>query len=302
MIYSQRILSDTFEKISDIFRHKKDSLRESIGFAQKITETIESRYLLLATLTWFCFHPLAHSCLTTSYRSTISKHIDLFILEKQALDKTQTHLKMMSVQSDRPTFKNSLMQNIIIFFHGYASSPKAEKFQKLAAHFGERQVFAFAADLDPERAQAEVFANIESIIAIKKQEAQLTAIDSDSIRLILVGSSMGCWLAAKLSVKLGLAYSCSLVLINPCLDPAHVRAQHPEHADLLAKYQAVEPLPQAHYFISRHDEVIDHTQLIEQLVGRDLGNSQISIFEDADHRFNGPEFESVLRYIAQLVA
>lgn len=193
------------------------------------------------------------------------------------------------------------MQNIIIFFHGYASSPKAEKFQKLSAHFGENQVFAFAADLDPERSQAEVLANIEGIIATKKQEAQLTAIGLDGIRLILVGSSMGCWLAAKLSEKLCLAYSCSLVLINPCLDPAHVRAQHPEHADLLVKYQAVEPLPKAHYFISRHDEVIDHTKLIEELVQSNGRNSEISIFEDADHRFNGPEFGSVLRYIEQLV-
>ena len=193
------------------------------------------------------------------------------------------------------------MNHLIIFFHGYASSPKAEKFQKLAAYFGPNQVFAFAADLDPERSLVEVLANIEAVIAGKKQEAPVTGAASERIGLILVGSSMGCWLASRLSQKLGLDYPCQLVLINPCLDPAHVRAQHPEHADVLAKYQAVEPLPKAHYFISRHDEVIDHTKIIEELTGSEVGNTAISIFEDADHRFNGPEFSSVLRYIEQLL-
>jgi predicted esterase YcpF (UPF0227 family) len=198
------------------------------------------------------------------------------------------------------------MQNLIIFFHGYASSPKAEKFQKLAAHFGQERVFAFAADLDPQRSQVEVFANIEAVIASKKIATEGSVLSSNNIRLILVGSSMGCWLAAKLSATLRLAHPCDLVLINPCLDPAHVRAQHPEHAELLAKYQAIEPLPKAHYFISRHDEVIDHSKLIAQLeasqAGCDEQSRSMTIFEDSDHRFNGPEFSSVLQYIEALIS
>ena len=189
------------------------------------------------------------------------------------------------------------MQNIIIFFHGYASSPKAEKFQKLFDRFGPEQVFAFAADLNPQIAQTEVLANIQKVIAAKKASVEqsndkLTS-GANAIRLILVGSSMGCWLACRLLEKLQVDYPCELVLINPCLDPAVVRSTHPEHADLLVQYQAIQPLPKAHFFISRHDEVIDHTELIGAL----LGSEEISIFENSDHRFNGPEFSSVIQYI-----
>jgi predicted esterase YcpF (UPF0227 family) len=189
------------------------------------------------------------------------------------------------------------MQNIIIFFHGYASSPKAEKFQKLIDRFGPDQVFAFAADLNPQIAQTEVLANIQRVIATKKASVEQSndklASGANPIRLILVGSSMGCWLACRLREKLKVDYPCQLVLINPCLDPAVVRVAHPEHAILLVQYEAIKPLPKAHYFISRHDEVIDHTELIEELEG----SEEVSIFENSDHRFNGPEFSSVIQYI-----
>jgi predicted esterase YcpF (UPF0227 family) len=193
------------------------------------------------------------------------------------------------------------MQNIIIFFHGYASSPKAEKFQKLFDRFGPDQVFAFAADLNPQIAQTEVLRNIQEVIAIKKASTEKPTdelpLASNPIQLILVGSSMGCWLASRLREKLMVDYLCQLVLINPCLDPAKVRSAHPEHADLLVQYQAIDPIPKAHYFISRHDEVIDHAELIGELQGSD----EISIFENSDHRFNGPEFTSVITYIEKFL-
>ncbi len=148
---------------------------------------------------------------------------------------------------------------VVIYLHGFRSSPKSAKGQALREHFAEKCTF-LAPDLN-----------------VGPKEAQRIMLDTvagfDPKDICLVGSSMGGFYAAWLAEKIG----CKAVLLNPAVTPwvflkDYIGTSHicpngdtltiiPEFGDALCA-MATQPNDASRYlvYLSTADEVLDWTQ------------------------------------------
>jgi hypothetical protein len=161
---------------------------------------------------------------------------------------------------------------MILYLHGFRSSPRSAKAERLRSALGARgRAGDFACPQLPvsPRGAAGV--------------AQAAAALEDPARLALIGSSLGGFYATWLAEQLG----CRAVLLNPVVHPARDLAaqlgRHPVFftdqtveltADHLAELQALEAAtaritrPQRYYLIAATgDEVLDWTEMVARYAG-----------------------------------
>lgn len=169
------------------------------------------------------------------------------------------------------------MKKLIVYFHGFGSTPTTEKVEKLrAVHNAE--VYAFPIDPDPRISIPFLRDQIDELIISRF---------GCNIDLIFVGASLGGWYAAKMAQL----YRCDCVLINPCYDPKNIITSLDQ--DVLDSYSFITLNPTAKYFIARNDEVINFDPFIHYM-------DDVTYSDTADHRYNGNEFVEVISYINTL--
>ena len=174
---------------------------------------------------------------------------------------------------------------LVVYFYGYGSSAgTSDKVARLRAGLVSSQVIAFEASIDPDLAIQDVADQI-TIELVDGRHSNAT--------VIFVGTSLGGWLAATLAEKFGV----KAILINPACDPKLTLGKLGIPDEILAKYNRMPVLKSAKYFLATRDEVLPpFAQFI------DPTELDIDWFENATHRFNGPEFERVIDYINGLKA
>lgn len=170
--------------------------------------------------------------------------------------------------------------NIFVYFHGYGSSSKSDKVDRIKAKFPNDRVLAFDAPLDPIEAKKVVGDKIMDEIIDDHSEG----------KMIFIGTSLGAWLANELSNE----FECLAVLINPSYDPKTTLEKYGVTEDIRSKYapMLLSDLRRKRFYIDPEDEVIDHTQLLKI-----LSDDNVILTPKAGHRFNGKEFESMLSNI-----
>lgn len=159
----------------------------------------------------------------------------------------------------------------LLYLHGFRSSPRSAKAQRMAAWVAEQRpdlVFA-CPQLPPSPATAIALA--ESLVADWPRE-----------RMVLMGSSLGGFYATVLAERRG----CRAVLLNPAVDPARSLADqigeqtawHDEGlrfaftAEHVAELRAMTPAAltrPARYFavIAKGDEVLDWREMAARYAG-----------------------------------
>lgn len=175
------------------------------------------------------------------------------------------------------------MKKLIVYFHGLNSSPATDKVDRLRAMFPDDLVYAFSANVDPEVALKEVSHEIELVLAEHYNTPGA---------VYFVGTSLGAWLASKLSD----VFDVEALLINPCYNPSESLKKYPDisdeirgkYVDLDISYRREKKM----YAIDPLDEVIDMRPLLDD---DHLSGSNLMFAPHVGHRFNGPEFESAIK-------
>lgn len=172
------------------------------------------------------------------------------------------------------------MNSLVVYFHGYGSSSNTDKVARLQDQLPNSKVVAFDIDVNPKNSIPDLIKKIDQAI-----------INEDVSTVIFVGTSLGAWYAGTL----GEVYGVHSVLINPCLDPNTSLRKYNVAESICENYYELEALPSSKYFCSLNDEVIDHSPLLSK------NFPSMSVYDKADHRFNGPEFEDVIQYVKDFV-
>lgn len=176
------------------------------------------------------------------------------------------------------------MKKMIVYFHGFGSSPNTDKVSRLKAAFPDDYIYAFPIDIDPEIAEKELTRNINNALVEHLNEA---------IVLFFIGTSLGGWWASSL----GYDYQCTTILINPSPQPQDTLTRYGISQDICEKYSDIVYSPQKdYYFFAKHDEVIEPRY--------DLSWPNLFIYDQTSvgHRFNGPEFDDVIALINSLAS
>lgn len=137
------------------------------------------------------------------------------------------------------------------YFHGYGSSPNAEKADNMREILGKENVSAPDFNLPPKEIR-KLFNNLEKEIKARSDDT------------LIVGSSMGGLFAAYISAKT----NCRAILLNPCLFPM-LMAPKLENASAseLAQAQTLSLYAFRHYNPDKisvwvtNDELINHDEL-----------------------------------------
>lgn len=174
-----------------------------------------------------------------------------------------------------------------MYLHGFRSSPKSAKAQRLAAAVEshnaahpEAHVIWVCPQLPPSPRQTA--AELDALVADWPRDS-----------MVVVGSSLGGFYATVMAEKLG----CRAAVINPAVAPARDLARHigeltsfhnpadrfffrPEFID---EFKALDPYPITradHYFalIAEGDEVLDWREMVSHYVG-----SQLKLLDGGDH-------------------
>lgn len=172
------------------------------------------------------------------------------------------------------------MSLIVVYFHGYGSSPNSQKVTALREAL-KTPVYCFPADIDPEKAIEEVGYNIDMVLL-----EDMHAND----RMLFVGTSLGGWLASKM----GALYNVPAIIINPSATPRESLKKYGIDAAILEKYDDLVVSDKNAYFFAHKDEVIDHTPTRQLLADRGM---VYHVALDTDHRYQGPAFHRVIDYI-----
>ena len=188
---------------------------------------------------------------------------------------------------------------MILYIHGFNSSPQSVKAEKtaeyFAAHFPKEQVLIPKVPCYP----------LAAIDALDELIVKHLENDSQAIKGI-IGSSLGGYLGRYFAQK----YQLKLVLINPAVRPYELLVdylgwqQNPytneryeltcEHIDELKMIDTPQvERPQDYWLLQQTgDEVLDYTQAVDKYV-----QCKQTVIEGGDHSFQG--FEQFLPQIAQ---
>lgn len=177
------------------------------------------------------------------------------------------------------------MKKIVIYCHGYKGSPQSTKVEKLRTGVPDADVFAWPIHVNPSIAKDNISRHVNHIL-VDYQDAP--------VDLIFVGCSLGAYFAAELA----LLYDAKAVLINPSYNPPESLTKYPEIPEIIRKlYRPIPVLFGAHYFIATNDEVIDWSDFNWVLHNKE---TKVKFYDDAAHRFDGPEFSDVVDLINKL--
>lgn len=166
------------------------------------------------------------------------------------------------------------MKKIIVYCHGYGSSSKTDKVERLRA-VENSEVVAFDINIDPNVSVRYLLNTVTDYM--------LTTRMHEAANLVFVGTSLGAWYANIL----GNAFRAKTVLINPCYDPKNLLIKYGVDKEILNKYSPIIPNPLTKVFIAQNDEVIDYEDF-------DFASGDITFVPSGGHRFNGVEFEKYI--------
>lgn len=168
--------------------------------------------------------------------------------------------------------------NLIVYFHGYGSSANTDKVTRLKEMYPNDQVLAFDINIDPK---------ISLPYLTEKIMDELIKYFNVPGDLYFVGTSLGAWYANELSNTFG----CKALLINPCIDPETSIAKYGVEEKVRTHYSKanLKDLKRKMIALDPKDDVIDHKNLLNEV------NADFQIYENVGHRFNGPEFEDVVK-------
>lgn len=161
----------------------------------------------------------------------------------------------------------------ILYLHGFGSRYDSESDKvKSLQHLGK----VFGVDLDYTK-------GAEHNIALAKKTAESHKID------LIVGTSMGGWLASKVATLLGIPF----VAVNPCVDPDiklqkylgigvdHHGREFIFTAETCAGYDFFELGGKGIILLDEGDEVIDYLETVALL----SEHYDYAVFEGGNHRF-----------------
>lgn len=173
---------------------------------------------------------------------------------------------------------------MIVYFHGFGSSPNTDKVARLKTAFPDDYIYAFPIGIDPDFAEKELTRNINNALVEHLNE---------NIVLFFIGTSLGGWWASSF----GYDYQCTAILINPSPHPQDTLSHYGISQDICDKYTDITYYPEKdYYFFAKHDEVIDPSY--------DLNWPHLFLYDQPSvgHRFNGPEFDDVIALINSLTS
>ena len=151
----------------------------------------------------------------------------------------------------------------ILYIHGYGSSvDQSMQHPKYKALSQLGKVVAIAPDYNrsPHESVAEA----------------LSAISENEIDLI-VGTSMGGWLASKVGPRTGTPY----VALNPAIQPSQSLLKYPEAKGVARQYDDFEPEGCCHIFVELGDEVLDPKATVAFIAEK----RPVTLIEGDSHRF-----------------
>jgi predicted esterase YcpF (UPF0227 family) len=167
------------------------------------------------------------------------------------------------------------MPKILIYCHGYGSSAKTDKVDRMrAAGF---EVYAWNINIDPRISIPELERHVDDLLHEKFNQ---------DIDLIFVGTSLGAWYANKL----GITYDSKTLLINPLYNPSSTLPKLGVDPELANLYTPMQPTYRDLIVIADDDEHLDFSYL-------DPGRARLVRFSTGGHRFNGPEFDQALQLL-----
>ncbi|MGY3857769.1 YqiA/YcfP family alpha/beta fold hydrolase [Aeromonas intestinalis] len=190
------------------------------------------------------------------------------------------------------------MKSVLLYLHGFNSSPGSAKAQQMAAwvaaHRPDIEVIIPAQPNTPAAAWA----------AIEQQIATLKARHGDGLRLGAVGSSLGGFMATRVSELHG----CRAALINPAVRPHELLQDYlgpqtnpytderyellPAHMDELRALAVRVSAPERLWILQQQeDEVLDYRKALEE-----YRFARLSLECGGNHAFVGFE-----RYPAQII-
>ena len=178
------------------------------------------------------------------------------------------------------------VKKIIVYFHGFRSNPRGDKVERLRA-VKNSIVYAFDINVDPEIALTDIEYQLDDILWTDPFE---------TASLIFVGTSLGAWYAAKLAKQ----YDAEPFLINPCWDPQNSLKKYGVDQTILDKYEDIVFPPRTRLYIASEDDVIDHWAYFDGYVDHCDNIELLEVTERVTHRYNGPEFDTVIRDIDEI--
>ena len=173
------------------------------------------------------------------------------------------------------------MEKLIVYCHGYGSNKESSKVEWLNKVIQGRCV-AFNIDIDPATSIPKLLDDISMEILDEPNRDE---------EMILVGTSLGGWYAAKLAS----IFQCKSVIINPSINPKTSLLKYGVPSEICNNYDDFEFNEGATYFIAQDDDVIDHSELLITLEAKG-----VQVFRSSGgHRFN-EKFDLVVDYLSQI--
>lgn len=177
------------------------------------------------------------------------------------------------------------MKKIVVYFHGYGSSPVSSKTQRLTQE-SDFDVWAYHIDVDPSVSLKFLEEKIDSLLLEYPHTMQA--------KLVFVGTSLGAWYACKMAKM----YRCHAVLINPSVNPQETLQRYGVSADIRDRYHVLAPYEGHKYFFAEEDTILpDNVKFRENLMN---AGYDVEVVAGADHRFGGEPFERVINYLKEL--
>lgn len=148
------------------------------------------------------------------------------------------------------------MKHMVVFFHGFASSPRTNKFNVI-----DREKICLKVDYNAEQYQ-DVDKNYHDLVESVLDEGYIP---------ILVGHSLGGYWALRLAER----FNVSCVIVNPQLWPTSELIRDVDMYDIGTEFRAPK-----YVYVETGDEVIDVDRTVEWA----MKNSSVRIYEGGHHR------------------
>lgn len=171
------------------------------------------------------------------------------------------------------------MKKVFVYCHGYGSSAKTEKVDRMRA--AGLEVLACNINIDPNIGISDVCNMVDDYL-LKNMNAE--------IELVFVGTSLGGWYASKLAK----IYGAKSLLINPAFNPSRLLPTIGVSRDVADKYSdfgVMNVNDDTYLFIATQDEVIDFSDMEFDKLTKNVSSCRFFRFMDETHRFNGPGFD-----------
>jgi predicted esterase YcpF (UPF0227 family) len=160
------------------------------------------------------------------------------------------------------------MEKIIIYCHGYGSNANSSKLQQLKnAGF---EAYCFNANINPIQALEDLTNEIDMILVENFNR---------NVELVFVGTSLGGWMASKLSE----IYSAKSIIINPSINPKLSLLKYGVSSEICNLYNSMKFSKKAKYFFAENDEIIDNVETREKLINEEY---DVTVVPNSDHRFD----------------